>query len=233
MSDHPDPDFLARRDAAKDRINEMDRELLRENPRRELFFESVYEQADGDPVGVPWADLVAKDKLVGWLSGNAIHSGCAIDVGCGLGDNAEALAAAGYETTAFDFSPRAIEWALKRFPETRVDYLVADMFDLPGEWAGKFDLVHECYTLQSIPPETLAKSIPAIAALVAPGGILLVYSRLVEDGTVTEGPPWPLQRAALAAFDQFGLEQVEVDEFDLVRPDKTIAHQFAVWRRPR
>ena len=105
---------------------------------------------------MPWADLSAKHKLADWLQNNPGGGKRAVDVGCGLGDNAEALAEAGYATIGFDFSGDAISWAEQRFRESDVDYHVADLFDLPTEWIGAFDLVHECYTLQSIPPETLS-----------------------------------------------------------------------------
>ena len=42
-----------------------------------------------------------------------------LDVGCGLGDNAECFAAAGAKVTAFDFVAQAIEWAKRRFPQTQ------------------------------------------------------------------------------------------------------------------
>jgi hypothetical protein len=37
------------------------------------------------------------------------------------------------------------------FPQSAVDYRVADLFDAPSEWRGAFDLVHELYTLQALP----------------------------------------------------------------------------------
>ncbi len=73
-----------------------------------------------------------------------------LDVGCGLGDNAECFAAEGAKVTAFDFVADAISWAKRRFPQSKVDYRVEDLFALPKDWRDQFDLVHECYTLQAI-----------------------------------------------------------------------------------
>lgn len=203
---------------------------------REAFFETVYENADGDAAMVPWADLAAKDRLTQWLEANSLPHDApkarAVDVGCGLGDNAEALASAGYQTLGFDFSPKAINWAKQRFSHSAVEYAHGDLFNLPQDWLGAFDLVHECYTLQSIPPETLDHSIPAVASLLAPGGTLLVYTRVRNDGEAAEGPPWPLEQSRVMAFKDHGLELVSREDFDLERPDKTIAHAFCVWRRP-
>lgn len=225
-------DFKTRQEANKSRINALDHDRLFSEPRRDAFFETVYQMADGDPAMVPWADLNAKDKLMQWLEQNPDHSGRAIDVGCGLGDNASALEKAGYDTTAFDFSPDAIEWAKQRFSASSIRFEVQDLFDLPSDWLGRFDLVHECYTLQSIPPETLEKSIPAIASLVAKGGLLLVYTRIRDDWVEVSGPPWPLEKSRAASFSDFGLERISREAFDLEKPDRQIPHDFSVWRRP-
>ena len=232
MSSETREEFKARQEALKSEINKLDKDSLHSLPEREKFFEDVYNNAEGDAAAVPWADLAAKDKLAQWLQENPDHEGRAIDVGCGLGDNAEALSEAWYETIGFDFSPKAIAWAKGRFPESDVTYRQMDLFELPQEWLGAFDLVHECYTLQSIPSETLEKSIPAVASLVAPEGFLLVYSRIREDGGSVESPPWPLEESKLMSFTDHGLELVSREDFILERPDRKIPHVFCVWRRP-
>jgi 2-polyprenyl-3-methyl-5-hydroxy-6-metoxy-1,4-benzoquinol methylase len=213
-------------------INSLDRENLSDEPARKGFFQDVYRQAGGDADMVPWADLAAKASLVEWL---AKHPGegrlSAIDVACGLGDNAEALANAGYVTTAFDVSTDAIRWARERFPDTSVTYQTADLFDLPQRWNAAFDLVHECYTLQALPPEMLGRAARAIAALVKPGGTLLVYTRFRPDGSHVDGPPWPLEQSALALFGDLGFDAVAEHRFDIQRPGRPIPHAFIEWRK--
>jgi hypothetical protein len=81
-----------------------------------------------------------------------------------------------------------------------VTYLVADVLDLPPEWEGRFDLVVESLTVQSMPPEQHALAARTIASLVAPGGTLLVLATTREDGAEVTGPPWPLTRAEVEAF---------------------------------
>lgn len=148
-----DEDFAARRSALRSHVNELDRHSGGSRTDRAAFFDAVYETAGNDTAGVPWADLKPKDRLASWLAGNPGEGRRAVDVGCGLGDNAEAIAAVGWATTAFDLSPRAVDWARQRFPESSVDYRAGDLTDLPPQWAGAFDLVHECYTIQSVPGE--------------------------------------------------------------------------------
>jgi DNA-binding NarL/FixJ family response regulator len=72
----------------------------------------------------------------------------AVTIGCGLGDDAEAMSRYGYQVTAFDISPSAIEMCRKRYPDSGVEYIVADLFALPTEWQHGFNLVYECNTIQ-------------------------------------------------------------------------------------
>lgn len=131
-----DKQFMARRSKARDRISEQ--LGLGDKPEeRNDWFEAVYDLADGDAAAVPWADLKPKKSLTSWLETQPASSlkGKAIDVACGLGDNAEALAAAGFDVTAFDFSKNAIEWARKRFSGGPVSYVVADLLKSTGRMA--------------------------------------------------------------------------------------------------
>ena len=232
MSNDEDPaDFAARREALKKRINPLDRQLLADNPDRTSFFEQVYDMADNDAAAVPWADLAPKDEIADWLTDNAGNGRTALDIACGLGDHAEAMAASGYETAAFDLSEKAIGWAQSRFPDSRVDYRVANLLELPEHWRSGFDLVNECYTIQSVPPPLHPRFCEAIAGLVKSGGVLLVYARTRAEGTDHDGPPWPLMPSEYRAFSQYGLTLVKEHLFDVVRPDRRIPHVFSVWEK--
>lgn len=196
------------------------------------FFKEVYTEAGDDPARVPWADLAPKPQLTDWLEAHPGMGRRAVDIACGLGDNAEAIAMAGYETLAFDYSEKAVRWARSRFPDSPVDYRVADLFDLPAEWSGAFDLVNECYTLQSMPPEWMPQSRAAVAGLVAPGGILLVYCRIRPDDAEADGPPWPIRESDALAFQDKGLELLDNMAFTVERHGRDVAHWFTQWRRP-
>ena len=230
--DPDDPEFQQRQQALKARVNRLDRETLANDPGRGAFFETVYDQAEGDPAGIPWADLRPKDRLIDWLAANPGKGRSAIDVACGLGDNAEAISDAGYTTAAFDGSAKAIDWARQRFPRSRVDYQVANLLKLPQTWRGRFDLVDECYTIQSVPPPLHEAMTRAIASLVRPGGTLLVYTRVRPEGSPADGPPWPLTPMETGLLEVLGFREHAGERFDLVRIDGSLSpHLFAVWRR--
>ena len=191
------PEFAARRAAALEELDAIDparHGRLSEDPLRRGWFGEVYARAGEDAARVPWGNLaphVLTRNFVGaqlrGLAGLRV-----LDIGCGLGDNAECFAEAGADVVAFDFVPEAISWVKRRFPESRVDYRVADLFALPPEWRGGFDVVHECYTLQALAPSLLAEAFAAFAAALRPGGALVLISRARDEQEAIAGPPWPL-----------------------------------------
>lgn len=179
------------------------------------WFEPLYAEAQGDTAQVPWAKNQAHPYLQQWLSSYPPQTAgkSALVIGCGLGDDAELLASLGYAVTAFDISPTAIAWCHQRFPETTVNYLVADLFDLDRNWQGKFDFIFECRTIQALPLNVRSQVIGAIAPLVANQGTLLVVTRHRDDHTIPEGPPWALSDAELSQFIELGLTEVRCDRF--------------------
>ena len=231
-----DKDFAERRADARKRLNVLVGSESDVPGDRKTWFENVYDFADGDPAAVPWADLAPKPALMQWLANNPADVGRgarALDIACGLGDNAEALSDAGYQTTAFDLAAGAIQWARKRFPESSVDYQVGDLFDPPSDWFGAFDLVHEYYTIQALSGDLRTSAYSAIGKLVAPGGLLLVVCRSRENGAEVDGPPWPLSRDELSAFDNLGLERISQKSFFVESPDRRIPHLETLYRKHR
>jgi SAM-dependent methyltransferase len=118
----------------------------------------------------------------------------------------------GWQTTAFDVSESAVRLTRQRFPETPVNYEVADLLDPPSEWRRSFDLVVESLTVQSMPRSLRRRATSSVSSLVAPGGTLIVVAGAEpESGTSSEGPPWPLTREEVDAFAVDGLDLVTVE----------------------
>lgn len=180
------------------------------------WFEDIY--ADGIAGGSkpPWSGMEASRWLTGWFEQNPLDATgkSALVIGSGLGDDAEWLASYGYQTTAFDVAPSAIKWTRQRFPETRVDYHVADLFAPPKAWLNSFDFVLESRTIQALPPEMNLQSIEAVANLVAPAGDLLVICLGKPKVIAIQGPPWPLIRETVDLFQQHNLTELSFETFN-------------------
>jgi SAM-dependent methyltransferase len=178
------------------------------------WFEPLYRAAEAGDAVVPWDDHAASPLLVEWTAARALDGGGrrAIVVGCGLGDDAEHVAALGFRTVAFDVAPTAISGARRRFPDSPVEYVVADLLDLPAPWRQAFDLVVEHITVQALPASVRPAAIAAVASLVAPAGTLLVISGAREERETVDGPPWPLTRAEVESFATGGVELVRLEE---------------------
>ncbi|MFK7821619.1 MAG: class I SAM-dependent methyltransferase [Planctomycetaceae bacterium] len=181
------------------------------------WFDKVYETAGQNPNAVPWAEMRPNTHLTAWVentSQNLPRDGSkkALVVACGLGDDAEALAAAGFEVTAFDISQHAIDWALQRFSDSTVQYSVNDLFMPPPAWANAFDFVFESSTLQALPWDLRATAFQQIADFVAPDGKLLVVAFGREPDEDAPQLPWPLTRDELSAFEDAGLLEIEFED---------------------
>jgi len=179
------------------------------------WFEELYTLSAGNATVIPWAGEKPNPYLIEWLTKNKIEGNGrkALVIGCGLGDDAEALSGCGFNVTAFDISPTAIGWAKKRFSDSKVDYQVADLFDLPKNWLGAFDFIFECYTIQALPRSVRRDVINKVASLVAPKGLLLIVCRGWQDGITEDTLPWALKKEELEQFKQLGFSEKTFEEF--------------------
>jgi SAM-dependent methyltransferase len=179
------------------------------------WFEQLYAEAGAGTAEVPW-DVPRPSKLLaGWADAGAVVGAgrTALVVGCGLGRDAEFLAALGFVTTGFDIAATAVRTARERHPDSPVEYAVADLLDPPAAWLGGFDLVLESNNVQALPKPARDRAIANVGPLVAPGGTLLVLAA-AATGRESAAPPWPLTRAEVEAFAAPGLTVVRIEECD-------------------
>ncbi|MCB0085548.1 MAG: class I SAM-dependent methyltransferase [Caldilineaceae bacterium] len=179
------------------------------------WFDEVYARANGDVRGVPWAHLKPRAAFAEWIQRHKVRGDGrrALVVGCGLGDDAQELAARGFAVTAFDVAPTAIAWCKERFPASPVNYVVADMFNPPPDWIDAFDFVLEIFTVQALPITLRPDAATAVARFVGPSGALLVICMGVSACVERTGPPWPLTRAETHLFQHNGLAETNFEVF--------------------
>jgi SAM-dependent methyltransferase len=192
-----------------------DRALAEGEPT--AWFERLYAGADTGANPLPWDTEEPRTALVEWAEREGIRGDGkrAIVVGCGLGQNSEYIAGLGFDTVAFDIASTAIRVVRERYPHSSVEYLAADLLDLPPEWEHAFDLVVEVYTVQALPDPPRGRAIANVARLVGDGGTLIVVAAARRDSEpAPAGPPWPLTRREVDAFAGDGLAVVRVEEGD-------------------
>lgn len=197
------------------------------------WFERLYAEAVEGEAIVPWDRGAPHPLLVEWTRQRDFDglARSALVVGSGLGEDAELIASFGFEVVAFDISGSAIAAARRRFPDSKVRYLTADLLDPPARWRHAFELVIEIFTVQALPAPYRDRAIRNVAGFVGAGGTLLVIAAGRDEGDVVEGPPWPLVRSEVDAFAIDGLEAVDVE--DLRLPDQPRARRWrATFRRP-
>jgi SAM-dependent methyltransferase len=195
------------------RARELAAEFLRKGDPTG-WFELLYQEAAVGKSVVPWADLSPTPHLLGfWRAHPQLTTGkSALVIGSALGDDSEQLSAWGYRTTAFDISETAVLSARRRYPNTTVKYLVADLLAPPSSLYRQFDFVLEANTLQALPAAPRTRAIEKIVEFLRPGGLLLVIARGREPSDPESQMPWPLTRAELSAFKAASLEELSFED---------------------
>ena len=127
--------------------------------------------------------------------------------GTGRGHDARAFARAGFDVTANDIAPSAVAegQALDEAEGLTMTWLAGDLFALPPELDGTFDIVWEQTCFCAIPPERRDDYVAAVARLVRPGGTWVgVLWNVGRPG----GPPFAITREHV--------EQHFLDAFEIV-----------------
>jgi len=178
------------------------------------WFEPLYQEGEAGKSTVPWANLRPNPLLLDFWSAHPQQTAwkTALTIGSGLGDDAEQLATWSFQTTAFDISETAVRASRKRFPNSTVDYVSANLLDPPSAWRRTFDFVFEANTLQVLPAHLRPRGIENIAGFLRSGGLLLVIARGRESSEPEGHMPWPLTRGELSAFTAAGLEQISFED---------------------
>jgi hypothetical protein len=133
--------------------------------------------------------------------------------------------------TAFDIAPSAVSACRQRFPHSSVNYIVADLLDLPREWVKqRFDLVVEAYTVQVLPPESPERAASFGALSSVTGDTLFVIARGREPTDDPGSMPWPLTSEEMMRFEELGLNKIAFEDYP--DPEEPSVRRFrAAYRR--
>ncbi len=174
-----------------------------------LSFDDAY-------IGVPTWDIGRPQHEVLTLADAGSFRSPVIDLGCGTGENALALAERGHDVVGVDASPRAIGKAMDKARVRGLDgavFLVADVFDVAG-LGRRFGSALDCGLFHVLDDHERAVYAATVHAALEPGGVLhmLCFSddeppgwgpRRVTEGelraTFTVG--WRVREITPAAFE--------------------------------
>ncbi len=191
------------------------------------WFEELYCSSQRDRRMIPWDWMEPHPFLVEWIEENK-HTGRALVVGSGLGEDAAFLYDKGWKVTAFDVSESAVEWASQLHKGKEIDWLVGDLVQPEQRWKEAFDLVLEVHILQAIPKEIRNSAYRNLSPLLDRKGLLMCIGRLANGLEEQDAPPWPLSRDFIRQIGE-GLSEVEFHT--AVVPDKEEIRYRAVWKR--
>lgn len=184
-------------------------------------FEEFYrggELVEGMPhAGVPW-DIGAPQPIVVTWEGAGRFRGRVLDAGCGTGDNAVFLASRGFQVTAVDIAPTAIETARSR--GDGVEWVVGDS----AAFTGQFDTVLASALIHCLPPEQRPGLAVALRNAAVDGALLNLTSLAVEES------PFDVSESELrSALEGAGWEITRFDQDVIILTDVYDLPELPVW----
>ena len=136
-------------------------------------------------------------------------AGRALDLGCGTGTNAIALAQRGWDVTAIDFSSTALGRARRKARRSRISvhFLQRDVTRLE-DLAGPFDFALDLGCFHGLAPSSRAGYVDTLARVLRPAAVLMLYA------FVDPSQGWPAESEIRGLYGEtFDLASLERGEF--------------------
>ncbi len=121
----------------------------------------------------PWDAGRAPAGLLQWIEHNPPRRRHILIPGCGRGHEIFSFSGAGWNTTAIDVSPAAIEKVKRRANRALAKQIYCgDFFNYTFNYP-VFDVIYQRVLLNALPPERWSDYVNRMATLLKPGGFLL------------------------------------------------------------
>ena len=139
---------------------------------------------------LPWDSGIRSRELARVLDEGLVRPCRAVELGCGTGTNAVFLAQRGFDVTALDLAPRALEMARARAASAgvQVHFQEADLANLALE-PEPFDFMFDRGCYHCVRRVALRGFLRTLERLSRPGTRYLVLAGNANEQTETEGPP--------------------------------------------
>ncbi|NLF69085.1 MAG: class I SAM-dependent methyltransferase [Candidatus Anammoximicrobium sp.] len=152
----------------------------------ENAWEAKYQTGD-----TPWEMAGECDRLAGLVQAGLIRPCHALELGCGSGAVAVHMAQLGFQVTALDIAPTAIEQARRLAANSglEVNFVCADVTQWPGE-GEPFDFVYDRGCYHVIRRDSGAGYLATLVRVTRPGSqVLLLAGNAAEPSGIRGGPP--------------------------------------------
>ena len=134
------------------------------------LMDSIYREKSSDEI--PWNRETLPDALKDLVDSGRVHPCRAVDLGCGAGHYAIALAGLGFRMTGIDFSDAAIRMARENAHRkgAACRFFAADVLGDLKEVDDTFDFAYDWELLHHIFPEDRETYVHNVSRLIKPGG---------------------------------------------------------------
>jgi SAM-dependent methyltransferase len=136
---------------------------------------------------IPWDRGTASPALIGWVEDGVLLPGRLLIPGCGLGHEALELARRGFQITALDIAPTALEHLAAELNAAGVDAERVCADALSWQPAQVFDAIYEQTCLCALDPTHWATYEQQLFGWLRPGGQLFALFMQVDR---PGGPPF-------------------------------------------
>ena len=131
----------------------------------------------------PWDAGRAPVGLLQWIERNPPRRRHILIPGCGRGHEIFSFSGAGWNTTAIDVSPAAIEKVKRRANRALAKQIYCGDFFTHSFTPSQFDVIYTRAFLNALDPARWAEFVQRVSSLLKPGGLLLGSVVFGERGT--------------------------------------------------
>jgi len=181
----------------------------------------------------PWEIGRPKTELIRVLNEWDLPRGTALELGCGTGSDAIYLAQQGFDVTAVEVSPTALERARRRGMQegAQVHFVLDDVFEFTAS-GEPYDFIYDAGFYHFIRRVRLEAFLDMLWRLTKPGSFYLPLAGNADE-TTEDGPPRVSERALRSELGRL-LEIVALRPFRFESPHR--AEGYLGWsclaRRP-
>jgi cyclopropane fatty-acyl-phospholipid synthase-like methyltransferase len=163
---------------------------------------------------MPWFNPDLDPDLDRALTQLNLQAGTALDLGTGPGTQAIALAERGFEVTATDLSPTAVDLAREKAEKKglQISFQADDILNTHLD--RKFDLVFDRGCFHVFPPESRPDYVRTVAGLINPGGHL--FLKCFSHLETRESGPY--------RFTPSEIEEIFGSQFHVISVEETVYH---------